>query len=132
MLRRKALLLLPISILLALFANAAFAAEDDTNGLPIVPNLPASPALSVSTVPLNGDVNPYGVAFVPDSFPRGGLLKPGDIVVSNFNAASNLQGTGTTIVRIGSDGTQSPFFPGRAVGLSTALGVLKRGFVIVR
>ena len=39
----------------------------------------------VSTVPPNGDVNPYGVAFVPQGFPNGGSLKAGDILVSNFN-----------------------------------------------
>jgi hypothetical protein len=130
MMRRNSLVLLPVAILLTLFGNAAFAAVDGDD-LPIIPNLPATPALSVSTVPSNGDVNPYGVAFVPGGFPGGGLLKPGDIVVSNFNASSNLQGTGATIVRIGSDGTQSLFFQGTAVGLSTALGVLKKGFVIV-
>src|SRR6266566_2747371 len=102
MMRRYSFLILPVAILLALIGNAAFAAEDRDN-LPVIPNLPASPALSISTVPSNGDVNPYGVAFVPGSFPSGGLLKPGDIVVSNFNASSNLQGTGTTIVRISSD-----------------------------
>jgi hypothetical protein len=131
MTRRKTLELLPPAILLILFGIAALAAEAADKDLPLIPNLPASPALSVSTVPSNGDVNPYGVAFVPRGFPRGGLLKPGDIVVANFNANSNLQGTGTTIVRIGSDGTQSLFFEGTASGLSTALGVLKRGFVIV-
>jgi DNA-binding beta-propeller fold protein YncE len=130
MMRRNGLLLLSIAFLLTLFGNAAFAAEDD-GAPPVIPNLPATPTLSVSTVPSNGDVNPYGVAFVPTGFPGGGLLKSGDIVVSNFNADSNLQGTGTTIVRIGLDGTQSLFFQGTALGLSTALGVLKRGFVIV-
>jgi hypothetical protein len=60
-----------------------------------------SPVRSVSTVPANGDVNPYGVAFVPDSFNTGaGPLKHGDVLVSNFNNVQNLQGTGTTIVRI--------------------------------
>ena len=29
----------------------------------------------VSTVPPNGDVNPYGVAFVPQGFPNGGPLQ---------------------------------------------------------
>lgn len=58
---------------------------------PFLPN----PVLSVSTVPVNGDVNPYGVAFVPQDFPTGGILNPGDILVSNFNNALNLQGTGT-------------------------------------
>ncbi|MGD0040394.1 MAG: hypothetical protein ABSE84_08285 [Isosphaeraceae bacterium] len=61
---------------------------------------------TVSTVPANGDLNPYGVAFVPSVFPSGGLLTPGDILVSNFNNSINLQGTGTTIVKIAPNGTQ--------------------------
>src|SRR5215475_2457722 len=67
------------------------------------PLLPLPPPV-VSTVPGNGDVNPYGVAFVPHSFGTKGLLHTGDILVSNFNNSSNLQGTGTTIIRIGEDG----------------------------
>ena len=94
--------------------------------------LPSSPATTtVSTVPANGDVNPYGVAFVPKSFPSGGALAPGDILVSNFNASSNLQGTGTTIVKVRGS-TVTPFFQGMpTLGLTTALVVLKSGFVIV-
>ena len=58
-----------------------------------------SPVRSVTTIPANGDVNPYGVAFVPDNFQTGsGPLKHGDVLVSNFNNSANLQGTGTTIV----------------------------------
>ena len=85
-----------------------------------------SPVRSVSTVPANGEVNPYGVAFVPDRFEAGaGPLKSGDILVSNFNNSKNLQGTGTTIVRIGKSGPATTFFQGTApLGLSTALGVL--------
>ena len=30
-----------------------------------------------STVPENGDVNPYGVAIVPAGFPSGGTIAPG-------------------------------------------------------
>jgi hypothetical protein len=98
---------------------------------PILPGQAVPPNLSVSTVPANGDLNPYGVAFVPAGFPPGGPL-PGDILVSNFNASSNLQGTGTTIVRIDPGGGQSLFFQGPAgLGLTTALGVLKSGFVLV-
>jgi len=92
----------------------------------------------VSTVPPNGDVNPYGVAFVPQGFPNGGPLQAGDILVSNFNNNMNLQGTGTTIVRVSASGTVSPFFAGpphpagsSGLGLSTALAVLSQGFVIV-
>lgn len=95
-----------------------------------------------STVPANGDVNPYGVAVVRRSV---GMLKKGDILVSNFNNDVNLpsgqQGTGTTIVQISPDGNMSLFAqidpasvagecPG-GVGLTTALVVLRRGWVIV-
>jgi uncharacterized protein (TIGR03118 family) len=102
---------------------------------PIVPNLPDGAFQTLTTVPANGDQNPYGVAFVPSNFPTGGKLSPGDLLVSNFNNAANQQGTGTTIVAITPDGGESTFFRGPStpgqLGLTTALGVLQRGFVIV-
>ena len=90
------------------------------------------------TVPANGDINPYGVAVVPRTT---GALVRGHILISNFNNAANLQGTGTTIVQIAPDGSMSLFSqlsgvdlhgscPG-GVGLSTALAVLRSGWVIV-
>lgn len=92
----------------------------------------------VSTVPRNGDVNPYGVAVIPANI---GRLTQGDILVSNFNNKANQQGTGTTIVQISPDGTRRLFaqinpqtLPGACpggVGLTTALVVLQRGWVIV-
>ena len=108
------------------------AGADDSNGF--LPN-----QMIVSTVPPNGDLNPYGVAFVPQDFQRGnGPLQPGDILVSNFNNSSNLQGTGITIVRVSRSGAVSLFFtamtpaPGTTGnGLSTALAVLRKGFIIV-
>lgn len=92
-----------------------------------------------STVPPNGDVNPYGVAFVPQGFQSGtGPLRPGQVLVSNFNNNMNLQGTGTTIVRVSSSGQPFVFFAGpphpggsTGLGLSTALAILQGGFVIV-
>src|SRR5580693_6912515 len=45
--------------------------------------------VNTSTVPANGDVNPYGVAFVPDGFPGGGAIAAGDVLVSNFNSSAN-------------------------------------------
>jgi hypothetical protein len=94
--------------------------------------------LVASTVPGNGDVNPYGVAIVPRSI---GTLHQGDVLVSNFNAASNLQGTGTTIVQIAPNGKVGTFaqinpahLPGPCpggVGLTTALVVLSSGWVVV-
>jgi hypothetical protein len=98
----------------------------------IIANLPLAAMQTFSTVPPNGDVNPYGVAFVPANYQGGGALKPGDILVSNFNNSGNTQGTGTTIVRISPTGEHSVFFPGNSpLGLTTALGVLRRSFVIV-
>lgn len=82
-----------------------------------------------STVPANGDVNPYGIAVVPAT---KGYLVAGDVLVSNFNAASNLQGTGSTIVEISPTGSSRLFaqLP-TGVGLTTALVVLQSGWVIV-
>jgi hypothetical protein len=115
---------------LLLLCGAAFGDKPDSG--PLIPSLSAVPQMSVSTVPSNGDMNPYGVAFVPQGFPKDGLLEPGDILVSNFNNSGNAQGTGTTIVKISSGGVQSLFFQGATgLGLTTALGVLKQGFVLV-
>ena len=91
-----------------------------------------------STVPGNGDVNPYGIAVV--GLNRGKLHR-GDILVSNFNNKANLQGTGTTIVQVSPGGQQTLFAhitrskltgpcPG-GVGLTTALEVLRGGWVVV-
>jgi hypothetical protein len=91
------------------------------------------PPPSVSTVPSNGDVNPYGVVFAPKNVPPDSVLQPGDILVSNYNNSENLQGTGTTIVRVSSSGTASTFYtsPQTRSGLSAALGVLSDGLVLV-
>jgi hypothetical protein len=72
------------------------------------------------------------VAFVPHGFPPGGLLHPGDVIVANFNNSANLQGTGTTITRVNPNASPSLFFADAAApGFSTALGVLRKGFVLV-
>src|SRR5579859_2975523 len=59
-----------------------------------------------STVPGNGDVNPYGVAVAPVT--SGALVKD-EILISNFNNSSNFQGTGTTIDEIDSTGKITVF-----------------------
>jgi len=98
----------------------------------ILGQLPTSPERIVSTVPSNGDGNPYGVAFVPPGFRPGGPLAPGDILVSNFNDSSGVQGAGTTIVSVAPNGSVSLFFQGQPpLGLTTALGALRAGFVLV-
>jgi DNA-binding beta-propeller fold protein YncE len=93
--------------------------------------------INSSTVPAIGDLNPYGVAFVPEGFPSGGKIAAGDVLVSNFNNSGNLQGEGTTIIQLNPRGplaapnTAEVFFTSSLPGLSTALGVLKAGFVLV-
>ncbi|MDH6135731.1 hypothetical protein P3T37_005148 [Kitasatospora sp. MAA4] len=91
-----------------------------------------------STVPSNGDQNPYGTAVVPESI---GDLHKGEVLVSNFNNAQNQQGTGTTLMQIARNGTVHQFaqidpahLPGPCpggVGLTTALSVLPGGWVVV-
>lgn len=96
-----------------------------------------------STIPANGDVNPYGTFVIPRS--QGKLVR-GNVLVSNFNNSANQQGTGTTIVQI-TPGTNAPAgkapifaqlsanqLPGACpggLGLTTALVVLQYGWVIV-
>ena len=97
---------------------------------PLLPQL-ISPQ-SISTMPSNGDVNPYGIAFVPDNFPTDGKLQPGDILVSNFNNSQNAQGTGTTITQFHPAGNTTTFFQGSAgLGLDAGLAILSKGFVLV-
>jgi hypothetical protein len=92
-----------------------------------------------STVPGNGDLNPYGVGQVKRTT---GKLRAGHILVSNFNNSGNFQGEGSTIVDVAPDGSGVSLFatlspanvhgscPG-GIGLTTALVVLKEGWVIV-
>jgi len=122
--------LVGLSGVLLLMVNYAFG--QSIKHEPIIPNLPTTATFSPSTVPPNGDVNPYGVAFIPHNFRAGGTVHPGDIIVSNFNDSNNTQGTGTTIVTITPDAETSAFFQGQpGLGLTTALGVVRRGFVFV-
>jgi DNA-binding beta-propeller fold protein YncE len=114
---------------LCLWTAVATASERDDAFIPKLVNS--------STIPANGDVNPYGVAFVPRKFPAGGAIAAGDVLVSNFNSGANIQGTGTTIVQFTPTGILAPpgsavaFFTSSLPGLSTALGVLRGGFVLV-
>jgi hypothetical protein len=112
-----------------MFAEAAHASSTFTGPLNQVTPI-------ASTIPANGDVNPYGVAVVPRST---GSLRAGNVLVSNFNDAANVQGTGTTIVQVTPGGQVSLFAkignlghrcPG-GVGLTTALVALRSGWVIV-
>ncbi len=126
--RLLAILAIPAiaALLLVLSAGGLHAADGTPSSF-----LPGA-VRSVSTIPANGDLNPYGVAFVPTGFPTGGTIHPGDVLVSNFNNSDNLQGTGTTIVNVPAGDAPALFFQGhKGIGLSTALAVLEEGLVVV-
>ncbi len=90
-----------------------------------------------STVTDNGDLNPYAIVVAPVS---AGKIAKDDVLVDNFNNLSNLQGTGTTIVDYQPSTKQTTLFaklpqnlpqcPG-GVGLTTAMTMLKTGWIIV-
>jgi hypothetical protein len=117
---------------MALTANLAQA--EDSNAF--LPNIHRHITLT-SAVADNGDLNPYAVIVAPVS---AGRIQQGDVLVDDFNKVSNLQGTGTTIVDYNPARKTTSLFaelpqhlaqcPG-GVGLSTAMTMLKSGWVIV-
>jgi hypothetical protein len=90
-----------------------------------------------STVPDNGDQNPYAIVVAPVS---AGSIQKDDVLITNFNNAGNLQGLGVTIVDYNPATKKLSTFatlprdlaqcPG-GVGLTTAMTMLKTGWVIV-
>src|SRR5882672_9710219 len=52
-------------------------------------------SILTSTVPENGDQNPYAIVVAPVS---AGSIHKDDVLITNFNDTTNLQGLGTTIV----------------------------------
>jgi hypothetical protein len=93
--------------------------------------------LLTSTVPPNGDQNPYAIVVAPVG---AGKIQKDDVLVDNFNDKNNLQGLGTTIVDYSPTTKKLSVFaaiprnlaqcPG-GVGLTTAMTMLKTGWVIV-
>jgi hypothetical protein len=125
-------LLAPLSLMSAFSAGPPAGAAGPTylSGL-------GAPVQVGSTVPLNGDLNPYGIAVVTQSM---GNLVAGDTLISNFNNSGNLQGTGTTLVEVSPGGGAPTLFsqitPGQVtcpggIGLTTALAILPGGWVVV-
>jgi len=107
-------------LILASVAGLASAGSEGDSDLP----------LQVSTVPENGNLNPYGLAVVPNGFP-GEMLKKGHRLVSNFNNSANSQGMGSTILSVDPrSGQTALFFQGTPpIGFTNALSVAKAGFV---
>jgi sugar lactone lactonase YvrE len=118
----------------ALLAAAGAVSAEGTQGL--LETIHKHIALT-STVTDNGDLNPYAVIVAPVS---AGKIQKDDVLVDNFNNVSNLQGTGTTIVDFNPATRKTTLFaklpqnapncPG-GVGLTTAMTMLKSGWVIV-
>jgi hypothetical protein len=83
-----------------------------------------------STVPGNGDVNPYGVAVVPRST---GRLHRGWVLVSNFNAADGLivetTPSGSQVATATLDATGTP--PGAGALFGMALTPNQKGIYFV-
>jgi sugar lactone lactonase YvrE len=117
-------------------------------GLPLTPGVAAAPTQAfldrvhrqttlISTVPENGDQNPYAIVVAPVS---AGAIHKDDVLVTNFNNDGNLQGLGSTIVAYNPATKKLTTFaslprnlagcPG-GVGLTTAMTMLKSGWVIV-
>ena len=90
-----------------------------------------------STIPDNGDLNPYAIVVAPVS---AGKIQKDDVLVTNFNNVSNLQGTGGTIIAYNPSSKKATLFaslpqrqpqcPG-GIGLGTAMTMLKSGWIIV-
>jgi DNA-binding beta-propeller fold protein YncE len=113
---------------------ATHARADDATGF--LSGLHKHTTLTTTAI-ANGDLNPYAIVVAPVS---AGTIKQGDVLIDNFNNISNLQGTGTTIVDYNPATKQTNLFaklphqlaqcPG-GVGLTTAMTMLKSGWVIV-
>ena len=122
------------AVLTAFVMLAGVARADDAKGF--LENIHRHVTLT-TTIPENGDLNPYAIIVAPVS---SGLIQKDDVLIDNFNNISNLQGTGTTIVDynpatkktslIAKLPAQVPQCPG-GVGLTTAMTMLKSGWIIV-
>ncbi len=115
----------------ALVSNAAFAADGG-----FLETIHKRTTVT-SSVPENGDQNPYALVVAPVS---AGTVAKDDLLIDNFNDKNNLQGLGTTIVDYNPSTEKLTVFaqiprhlagcPG-GVGLTTAMTMLKSGWVIV-
>ena len=129
----KALTALALSV--GLSGSLALAAHgDEPHGF--LENIHKHTTLT-TTVPENGDQNPYAIVVAPVS---SGKIEKDDVLIDNFNDLSNLQGRGSTIVIYRPSSKETTLFakvpqnlphcPG-GIGLTTAMTMLKSGWVIV-
>jgi DNA-binding beta-propeller fold protein YncE len=124
---------LPLALLALLLAAAPARADEPRGFLETV----RKHITLGSTVTDNGDQNPYAVVVAPVS---AGKIEKDDVLIDNFNDLTNLQGTGSTIVQFNPATRKISLFaklprdlpacPG-GVGLTTAMTMLKSGWIIV-
>ncbi|MBV9654703.1 MAG: hypothetical protein JOZ42_09090 [Acetobacteraceae bacterium] len=132
-LRPLRLALTAAAVLAGLSASVPARAEGDAGFLNTIHHF----STLTSTVPQNGDQNPYAVLVAPVSV---GKIQKDDVLITNFNDRNNLQGLGTTVVAytpatrkltvVASIPRHLAGCPG-GVGLTTALAMLKTGWLIV-
>lgn len=127
----KASLVLPAVLILGVLSQRANA----DNPTPYLRSIRQHTTLT-STVPANGDVNPYAIYVAPVS---AGKIQRDDILVDNFNNDNNLQGLGTTIIDYNPLTKTTKLFASIAhhlagcpggVGLTTAMTILTSGWII--
>ena len=132
--RNKTAATLPAMAVFCLALTAALPAKADSEAF--LSNIKKHQLLT-TTSPDNGDQNPYALVVAPVS---AGSVQKNDVLVDDFNNQGNLQGTGTTIIDYRPSTGQMTVFaslpatlpgcPG-GVGLTTAMTMLKSGWVIV-
>lgn len=125
--------LIPAALLLAATTATAWAGDAPRGFLETI----GRHRTLASTVTDAGDLNPYAVVVAPVS---AGRIQKDDVLVDNFNNLSNLQGTGGSIVDYNPVTKTTSVFaqlpqhmaqcPG-GIGLTTAMTMLKTGWVIV-
>jgi hypothetical protein len=78
---------------------------DLSQGVSVLKVLRKQVVIGSTIDPVNGAQNPYGLAVAPIT---SGSLTKGDLVVCNFNAKSNVQGTGRSIIALHPVANSSP------------------------
>ena len=132
-LKAASLTLPAVSLSLSLIATTCARADDGRGFLARIHHF----STLASTVPGNGDQNPYAIVVAPVS---AGRITKNDVLITNFNDRNNLQGRGSTIVdyrpstgdvvKFAAIPRSLPSCPG-GIGLTTAMTMLTSGWVIV-